>query len=185
LYKLTGSLLALIFIVISLPVSATTGSRLKPQNEGDRAARHYDRAQQAAEQAAKLESSAIFASSAKAQEKLFSKSDSKYRKAAKLYKRALKVNPYMPGVKTPLAHALIKSKEFEQALSLLNEELERNPNDKKAIIYRTDALVQLGEMEKAEASFGDLAIQPRVEEVAELVSPQTRAWLTEQGTSSE
>lgn len=71
-----------------------------------------------------------------------------YGLAEKTFRRAIWLNPYKPGFRLHLAHALFRQKRYEEALAVLDELRDQWPDFRQERELR-EAVVEMREKEKA------------------------------------
>ncbi len=108
--KLMGSLLVTSAIILcQADLTYAVDSRLVKRSPAEVTAAQYDRASRFTDKAVEFERQASLADSDKKRTSQLAKAKKQYKKAASLYKKVMRKTSSLPGIRTELGRALIKT----------------------------------------------------------------------------
>lgn len=160
---LTSLSIALIvaFAIVVPGLEAAGGSSAPPStNPVDAAAAAYERGLAARDKAWELEK-AMEAADPSDRERLASRVDKQYEKAARAFKSATEDNPKMYQAFSSLGYSLRKTGDYDGSLAAYDEALEINPGYVEAIEYRAEAYLGLDRLDEAKNAYLQLFREDR------------------------
>jgi tetratricopeptide (TPR) repeat protein len=118
----------------------------------------------------------------KKKEKLLSKAQKSYTKAAEKFRKAVDNNPQLYQAWSALGHALRKTGDYDASLQAYEQALTLNPQYYEAVEYRAEAHMHLGQYEKVKSAYAVL-LQGKPEYASKLLT-QINKWLPTQDLKS-
>ena len=176
---LTSLTIALMMVLaIAVPgLEAAGGSSAPPStNPVDTAAAAYERGLKARDKAWELEKE-MESSDPATRERLASKIDKQYEKAARAFRSATEENPKMYQAFSSLGYALRKTGDYDGSLAAYNEALDINPGYVEAIEYRAEAYLGLDRLNEAKDAYLQLFREDR--ERADELMTAMQSWVEE------
>ena len=110
-------------------------------------------------------------------ERLASKIDKQYEKAARAFRSATEENPKMYQAFSSLGYALRKTGDYDGSLAAYNEALDINPGYVEAIEYRAEAYLGLDRLNEAKDAYLQLFREDR--ERADELMTAMQSWVEE------
>lgn len=163
-HPLLISLSIALVMVLGLAVpglEAAGGSSAPPSTDPvDTAAASYERGLKARDKAWELEKEMEGAAAAD-RERLASKVEKQYEKAARAFRSATEENPMMYQAFSSLGYALRKTGDYDGSLAAYDRALEISPGYVEAIEYRAEAYLGLGRLDEVKSAYLQLFREDR------------------------